>query len=95
MIQSHKSRLERRKPLKTISYRPRGTCSQLINLSVEDGVIVNTEFIGGCPGNLLAISVLIKGMKVSDAIETLDGIKCGNKHTSCADQLAQALKTVQ
>ena len=79
--------------MKKIVYRPKGTCSQLININVEDGVIINTEFIGGCPGNLLAISELIKGMKVSEAISRLDGIKCGNKKTSCADQLAQALKT--
>jgi len=80
--------------MKNITYRPKGTCSQLINIGVDDGIIVNTEFIGGCPGNLLAISELIKGMKVNEAIEKLDGIKCGNKKTSCADQLAQALKTV-
>ena len=80
--------------MKNITYRPKGTCSQLISISVDDGVIVSTEFIGGCPGNLLAMSELIKGMKVSEAIEKLDGIKCGNKKTSCADQLAQALKTV-
>ena len=80
--------------MKSFSYRPKGTCSQMINISVDNGVIVGTEFIGGCPGNLLAISILIKGMKVSEAIERLDGIKCGHKNTSCADQLAQALKTV-
>jgi len=80
--------------MNNITYRPKGTCSQLINIGVEDGVIKSTEFIGGCPGNLLAISILIKGMKVDEAIKKLDGIKCGNKSTSCADQLAQALKTV-
>ena len=80
--------------MNNITYRPRGTCSQLINISVDDGVIISTEFTGGCPGNLLAISELIKGMKVTDAIKHLDGIICGNKNTSCADQLAQALKTV-
>jgi len=81
--------------MENITWRTKGTCSQLINISVEDGVILNTEFIGGCHGNLLAISELIKGMKITDAIEKLDGIKCGNKNTSCADQLAQALKTVK
>jgi len=81
--------------MKQISYRTQGTCSQLINISVEDGLIVNTEFLGGCHGNLLAIAELIKGMKVSDAIERLEGIKCGNKNTSCADQLAKALKTLK
>jgi len=79
--------------MQNITWRTKGTCSQQINISVEDGIIINTEFLGGCHGNLLAISELIKGMKITDAIEKLDGIKCGNKNTSCADQLAQALKT--
>jgi len=75
-----------------LSYKTKGTCSQMINLDVEDGIINDVEFLGGCPGNLLAIGVLVKGMKVTDAIAKLEGIKCGNKKTSCADQLAQALK---
>ena len=80
--------------MEKIVYRPRGTCSQLIEAGVEDGVIKNVKFTGGCPGNLLAISELVKGMKTTEAIERLEGIKCGNKNTSCADQLVQALKTV-
>ena len=75
-----------------LSYKTKGTCSQMINLDVEDKVINEVEFLGGCPGNLLAIGILVKGMKVTDAIAKLEGIKCGNKKTSCADQLAQALK---
>jgi uncharacterized protein (TIGR03905 family) len=78
--------------VKKIVYRPRGTCSQLIEIEVDDGIIKRVEFTGGCPGNLIAIAELTKGMKVSDAVERLDGIKCGDKKTSCADQLAQALK---
>ena len=80
--------------MKNIVYRTRGTCSQLIEIEVDDGIINNVEYTGGCHGNLLAIGKLVKGMKVTDAIEKLDGIRCGNKQTSCADQLAQALKTV-
>jgi len=64
----------------------------MIELDVEDGIINEVSFLGGCPGNLLAIGILVKGMKVTDAIAKLEGIKCGNKKTSCADQLAQALK---
>jgi len=79
--------------MEKLVYRPRGTCSQLIEIGVEDGTIKKVEFTGGCPGNLLAIGELVKDMKVSEAIKRLDGIKCGNKKTSCADQLAQALKT--
>jgi len=78
--------------METIKYVPKGTCSQLIEIKVEDGIVHDVVYTGGCPGNLLAIGELVKGMKVSDAIERLEGIRCGNKRTSCADQLAQALK---
>ena len=74
------------------TYKPRGTCSTLIETEVEDGVIKSVKFTNGCPGNLLAISELVKGMSVKEAIGRLEGIRCGNKKTSCADQLAQALK---
>lgn len=70
-----------------------GTCSSKLEVEVEDGIIENVEFTGGCPGNLLAISALVKGMEVTRAIELLDGIKCGKRPTSCGDQLARALKT--
>lgn len=76
------------------TYATKGTCSRQINISVEDGVIKEVSFIGGCNGNLKGISSLVKGMKVEDAIEKLDGIRCGFKPTSCPDQLAQALKTI-
>jgi len=75
-------------------YQPVGTCSQLIEIDVNDGIINEVKFTAGCPGNLIAIGELVKGMTITDTIEKLDGIKCGNKPTSCADQLAQALKTV-
>ena len=74
-------------------YKTKGTCSTGIMIETEDGIIKDVRFEGGCPGNLLAISILVKGMEVSSAIDRLDGIKCGNKKTSCGDQLAQALKT--
>jgi len=80
--------------VKKITYKPVGTCSQLIEIEVENDMINKVKYTGGCPGNLLAIGVLVKGMKITEAIEKLEGIKCGNKKTSCADQLAQALKTV-
>jgi len=78
--------------MENIVYKPQGTCSQLIEIKVEDGIIHEVKFTSGCPGNLLAIGELVKGMKVTEAIERLDGIKCGKRKTSCADQLAQALK---
>ena len=72
-----------------ITYTTKGTCSRLINITVEE-----VSFVGGCNGNLKGISSLVKGMKVEDAISKLEGIKCGAKSTSCPDQLAQALKTI-
>ncbi len=57
-----------------------------------DHTIQNVEFIGGCSGNTQGISSLVKGMKAEEAIDRLEGIRCGNKPTSCPDQLAKALK---
>ena len=76
------------------TYRTQGTCSSQINIDVENGVINEVEFFGGCNGNLQGISRLVKGMKSEDAISRLEGIKCGFKPTSCPDQLAQALKAI-
>jgi uncharacterized protein (TIGR03905 family) len=73
-------------------YRPKGVCSNTIDVQVEDGVIKSVEFTGGCNGNLQGISRLVAGMKVEDAIDRLKGIKCGFKSTSCPDQLACALQ---
>lgn len=75
-----------------INYKTTGTCSRQINVTVEDGVIENVEFIGGCNGNTKGISALVKGMKVEDVIARLENTKCGPRPTSCPDQLAQALK---
>lgn len=77
-----------------MDYRPMGVCSQLIHVDVTDDVIEHVEFVGGCNGNLKGIGSLVKGMKVEDAIERLEGITCGGKETSCPDQLARALKQV-
>ncbi len=75
-----------------IAYIPKGVCSKQINIEVEDGIVKNVEYIGGCNGNLKGIGSLVKGMKVEDVIDRLENIKCGMKNTSCPDQLAQALK---
>ena len=61
-------------------------------IEVEDGVLVDLKVTGGCNGNLQGIGRLVKGMKVDDVIERLDGISCGGRPTSCPAQLAQALK---
>ena len=74
-----------------IRFRTSGTCSQMIGISITDGVINDVEFLGGCQGNLSGISRLVKGMTVDEVIERLSGITCGNKGTSCPDQLAKCL----
>ena len=78
----------------TITYQPKGVCSRLMKVEVEDGVIRHLDVVGGCSGNLQGIARLVEGMAVKDAIARLDGIRCGGKPTSCPDQLAQALKTL-
>lgn len=74
------------------TYAPQGTCSKQITFDLDDDVIKSVSFLGGCPGNLQGISHLVEGMKAQDVIARLEGIKCGNKPTSCPDQFAQALK---
>lgn len=78
----------------TYDYQTQGTCSKMIHITTDNGVLQEVQFVGGCPGNTLGISSLIKGMKVDEAISRLEGIKCGAKPTSCPDQLAQALKAM-
>lgn len=75
-----------------ITYRPKGVCSQLMDIDIEDGKIESVKVTGGCSGNLQGISSLLKGMDVDEAISRMEGIRCGIKSTSCPDQIAQALK---
>lgn len=74
------------------TYIPRGVCSRMIEVELEDDVIVACNFIGGCSGNTQGVSKLVVGMDANDAIERLEGIDCGGRGTSCPDQLANALK---
>ena len=76
----------------TIQYTPRGTCSRHFQIEVEEGVIQSIQVERGCDGNLQGLSSLLKGMKVEEAIQRMEGIRCGAKPTSCPDQMAQALK---
>ena len=75
-----------------MQYKTSGTCSTMIDLEVDGDIIKSVAFTGGCNGNLKGICSLVRGMKVDDAIEKLQGIKCGFKNTSCPAQLAEALK---
>lgn len=73
------------------TYKTQGTCSSHIEVEVEENVITNVTFWGGCNGNLQGISHLVKGMPVNVVLARLEGIRCGNRLTSCPDQLCQAL----
>jgi len=77
--------------METIKYTTTGTCSSLIEVEIENDIIENIIFYGGCNGNLKGISSLCRGMNIYDVIEKLKGIKCGSKPTSCPDQLALSL----
>ncbi len=73
------------------SYKTSGTCSSEIRFEIDDGIVTNVRFIGGCNGNTKGISALVEGMPAQEIIQRLNGIRCGFKRTSCPDQLAQAL----
>ena len=75
-----------------ISYTPRGVCSRHIDIDVENDIIREVKFTGGCAGNTQGVARLLVGMTVNEAIERLNGIQCGMKPTSCPDQVAQALR---
>ena len=79
----------------TINYKTQGVCSRQINLVVEDGVITEAAFVGGCHGNTQGVAALVQGMKIEEAIARLEGIDCRGRGTSCPDQLAKALRKVQ
>ncbi len=78
-----------------ITYKPRGVCSRLMEIEIEDGKIVSVQVTGGCDGNLKGISRLLVGMEVDEAIRRMEGIRCGMKATSCPDQLSIALRQYQ
>lgn len=73
-------------------YLTTGTCSQLISMDLEGDIVKNVVFTGGCNGNLKAIPILIEGMTVEEIEKKLTGVECGRRGTSCADQLAKAVR---
>ena len=74
------------------TYRPRGVCSDLMEVEVEKGIIRRVSVEGGCNGNLQGIARLAEGMDAREAVTRLRGIRCGRKKTSCPDQLSIALE---
>ena len=75
----------------TFSYQTSGVCAKLISFDITDGKLHNVQFMGGCMGNLRAISKLIEGKNAKEVADILRGNTCGGKSTSCADQLARAI----
>lgn len=78
-----------------MEYKTKGTCASKIEFDVENEIVKNVKFTGGCNGNLKAISALVEGQPREKVIKLLKGIKCGMKETSCGDQLARALEEVK
>ena len=77
------------------NYTTTGVCSKKISFDIDNGKVIKVAFVGGCDGNLQGISNLIEGMEINEAIKRLKGIPCGNKSTSCPDQLALALEELK
>lgn len=73
-------------------YYPQGVCSQMYEIELDGDVIKDIVITGGCHGNLQGLSILLRGMKVDEAISKLEGVRCGFKPTSCPDQIAKALR---
>lgn len=77
--------------MENYTYTPSGVCARQISFAVENGKLHNVKFVGGCPGNLLAIGKLLEGADARQTAALLAGNDCGGKGTSCADQLARAI----
>jgi len=73
-------------------YKTTGTCSQFIDFDINDDIITNIVFYGGCNGNLKAVSKLVDGWSVEKIEQYLLGNLCGMRGTSCADQLAKGVR---
>lgn len=73
-------------------YNPIGVCSMKMIFNIENNIIKSLKIIGGCPGNTVGVSKLVEGRSIEEVIQMLKGIPCGNKGTSCPDQVATALE---
>lgn len=78
--------------MERFTYQTKGVCSRAIDIEIEDGIVTRVEYHGGCSGNTQGVAALVRGMRVTDAVERLSGIRCGFKSSSCPDQLAEALR---
>lgn len=80
--------------IKKYSYIPIGVCSRQIDIAIDDNIISSVKITGGCPGNTVGVSKLVQNKNIDEVIKLLKGIPCGNKGTSCPDQLAIALELI-
>ena len=74
------------------TFQPQGVCPRMISFELEGNVVRNVHFLGGCNGNLKAVSKLVDGKTVEEIEALLKGNTCGPKPTSCADQLCVGLR---
>lgn len=82
--------------MKTYTYKPTGVCCQLIQVTMDDDKTINrVQFFGGCPGNAMGVAKMVEGKTIDDVLSKLSGITCGNKTTSCPDQLCRALEQIK
>ncbi|MBQ3564376.1 MAG: TIGR03905 family TSCPD domain-containing protein [Clostridia bacterium] len=79
----------------TYTYTTKGVCARSITIEVENNIVKDVKFLGGCNGNTSGISKLVVGMEIDEVISRLENIRCGFKTTSCPDQLAKALKEIK
>lgn len=77
------------------TYIPHGVCSRQIDVELDGDTIKSVQFTGGCDGNLKAIAKLVAGQNVDDIVVMMEGHTCGRRSTSCADQMAKALREAQ
>lgn len=72
-------------------YEPQNVCSRIIEMDINDGIVTNVKFTGGCNGNLKTIPRLVDGMSADEIARKISGVTCGMNFTSCGDQLARAV----
>ena len=73
-------------------YTPQGVCSMQMIFEIDNGIVKDLQIIGGCPGNTVGVSTLVKGKNIDEIIQMLKGIPCGSKGASCLYQIAKALQ---
>lgn len=79
--------------MKKITYSPKGVCSRQMIVEIDDSnTITKVQIIGGCAGNTQGVSRLVEGMNAQEAVQRMEGIRCGFKSTSCPNELAKAIK---